>query len=457
MPPPGRRVRPTVTCEIPPSYRQVTQAPVSPAETISLSDPPSSERFVDGGEIARGGMGEVRLAFDRVLRRDVAMKISDPSKPNYTQAALRFMEEAQITGQLDHPNIVPVHDFGSGLDRGGVFFTMKLVKGETLTEFVDRLAGAPLSPRALDGFLDVFIKVCDAISFAHSRGVVHRDLKPDNVMVGGFGQVYVMDWGVAVLLEGNRPSQHIEGPRVSLSEDLSRHGAEETGAIVGTFDYMAPEQAWGRTDQIDERTDVYGLGGILYHLLTGAGPHAAPTAFEALQSAQRGRVEPPETRGAWPDLPPGLCDIAMKALAKEPTDRYQSVEALKADVQEFRRGGGWFKTRRYASDDIIVRQGDPGDSAYIIIEGECEVSKMVDGEARVLRRMGPGDVFGETAVLTGEPRTATVVATGDVVVKVVTREALEQELGRQSWSGAFVKALAERFREVDERLSRISR
>jgi serine/threonine-protein kinase len=400
-------------------------------------------------------MGSIRRVYDTLLRREVAMKVGDPDDPSYAQTALRFMEEAQITGQLDHPNIVPVHDLGTGIDDGGVFFTMKLVEGETLSELIEKLHAAPYDHRAVERVLQIFLKVCDAVSFSHSRGVVHRDLKPDNVMVGSHGQVYVMDWGVALIKSTDQgETRRARVPRVSLSDDLSRDvRRDEAGAIVGTFEYMAPEQAWGRTDHLDERTDVFGLGGILYHLLTGRGPNAAANAFEALQRAQRGRPEPPDQRGAWPDLPPGLCRIAMKALAKSPDERYRTVLEMKEDVEDFLRGGGWFQTVTLEPGALIMREGDAADSAYIIGEGTCEVFRESAGRRVVLRRLGPGEVFGETAVLTGEPRSASVAAIDRVTLKVVTRDALERELGRHSWAGTFVRALAQRFRDVDARLA----
>jgi CRP-like cAMP-binding protein len=418
-------------------------------------EPPSGRRLREVAEIGRGGMGSVRRAYDTLLRREVAMKVSDPKSPDYAETALRFMEEAQITGQLDHPNIVAIHDLGTGGDRRGVYFTMKLVEGETLTEQIASLQRSEYEHRSVERILQIVLKVCDALSFAHARGVIHRDLKPDNVMVGSHGQVFLMDWGVAFILPRDEGPAQSGTPRVTLSDDLAREPRDENGAIVGTFEYMAPEQAWGKTAELDARTDVFGLGAILYHLLTGKGPNAAPTAFETLQRAQRSRITPPETAGAWSNLPPGLCHIVMKALSRQKDDRYPSVAALREELEDFLRGGGWFETKVFAAGTAIVKQGDPAEVAYIIVSGACEVYKSTEGSRTLLRRLGAGDVFGETAILTGEPRTASVVAVDDVTAKVVTRDALERELGTASWAGAFVKALAERFRDVDDRLEKM--
>jgi hypothetical protein len=436
-----------------PAQERPSATPTAHGEKPGARPPTASagERLRDIGEIAHGGMGSVRRVYDTLLRRDVAMKVSDPNAPDYAQTALRFMEEAQITGQLDHPNIVSVHDLSIGDGTRGVYFTMKLVEGETLTAQIAAMHRAPYDHVAVERVLRVLLKVCDALSFAHARGVIHRDLKPDNVMVGSFGQVFLMDWGVALICGDTDGAPASRVARVTLSDDLSPPSSEEHGAIVGTFEYMAPEQAWGKTAELDARTDVFGLGAILYHLLVGKGPNAASTAFEALQRAQRGRPTPPELVPAWPNLPPGLCRIATQALARRREDRYASVADFREDVEDFLRGGGWFATQVFPPGSVIVRQGDAAEVAYIIVSGSCEVYKTTEGNRSLLRVLGPGDVFGETAILTGEPRSASVVSIDEVATKVVTRDALERELGHGSWAGTFVKALADRFRDVDEK------
>lgn len=215
---------------------------------------------------------------------------------------------------------------------------------------------------------------------------------------------------------------------------------------------MAPEQAQGRTEDIDQRTDVFGLGGILYAMLMGRGPFQAESPEKSLELARGYVLEP--INELYEEVPPELARIAMKALAADPADRYQDADELARDVEEFLRGGGWFVTKRYAAGTTIIEEGEPGSAAYVLVEGTCEVFKTVDGHRIKLRTLGPGDVFGETAVFTSKPRSATVVAVDDVLLKVVTRESLERELDRSPWMGAFVRAVAERFREADEKLSK---
>ena len=404
-------------------------------------------RFEDAGEIARGGMSSVRRVFDKLILREVAMKVLDPTR-SFDELA-HFVEEAQITGQLDHPNIVPVHDIE--MDEQGLptRFTMKLVRGQTLETLARERGGiAPPAAERSEELLQVFLRVCDAVAFAHSRGVIHRDLKPSNVMVGTHGQVYVMDWGIAILRDAARLADSSALPRIQHSGDTV---PETAGSLTGTPSFMAPEQALGNVQEIDERTDVYGLGGILYYLLTLHPPHDGEDAEDSLRLARAGSVPRPDDCA----LPPALCGIAMRALSERPADRHASVIELKRDVEAFLRGGGWFSQRHFAQGCVILQEGGNPDAAYIIQEGECDLFKAVGGEQTFVCTLGPGEVFGETAIFTSGTRTATVVAKTDVITIVVTREALERELDRSPWLRAFVRAVALRFVDLDRQLLKL--
>jgi serine/threonine-protein kinase len=395
-------------------------------------------RYEDLGELARGGMSTIRLVFDRVVRRRVAMKVHDRDRD--PSGLSHFIEEARITGQLDHPNIIPVHDVQ--YDEAGLptRFTMKLVEGETLTDLLDRRGAKPLQGVELENSLNIFLKVCDAIAFAHSRNVVHCDLKPSNVLVGSHGQVYVTDWGVA-LRRDQAHSELVDRPTQPLS----------AATFSGTPAYMAPEQAWGRRDDIDERTDVYGLGGILYALLTLSPPHNGGSSEADLDLAKRGIVRRPQDVVKDRPLPPGLCRIAMRALAADPIERYGSVELLRREIERFMRGGGWFETVRLPKGTLVLREGDLPDAAFVLIEGQCELFHRVGDEQRFVRLLCPGDVFGETSIFGSSTRTASVSAHSDVALLRVTRDALERELERTEWLKSFVEALAQRFIELDKK------
>jgi serine/threonine protein kinase len=252
-------------------------------------------RYELGEEIGRGGMGPVYRAHDPHLNRPLAVKVLLERHGGRLELEGRFLEEAQITGQLQHPGVPPVHEVGR-LEDGRPFFAMKLVKGQTLDALL-RTSQDPATDRP--HFMTVFGQVCQALAYAHSRGVLHRDLKPANIMVGAFGEVQVMDWGLAKVLSPGRPASALAAPPASTVETLrtAMPGlSSQAGAVVGTLAYMPPEQALGRVAELDERADVFGLGAILCEILTGRPPYAAG-------EASRLTSRPPAR--TWPTPSPG--------------------------------------------------------------------------------------------------------------------------------------------------------
>ena len=391
-------------------------------------------RLRDEGEIARGAMGTIRQQYDVDLRRRVALKVIDSelgADPVMTQ---RFLDEARITGGLDHPNIVPVYDLGTD-ENGSASYSMKLVEGRTLGQLI----AAQVSQHDLERILQCLAGVCDALAFAHGRGVVHRDLKPDNIMVGEHGQVYLMDWGCALVTGG--------------AQRLDR-AADPEGSVIGTVPYMAPEQARGEISRIDARTDIFAIGAILYKTLTGRAPYNG-TFDEALHLARNADFRPPdESRGAAVRPPPMLSAIVKKAMARDPADRYASAAELARALRAFMRGGNWFPQHIYPAGTVIVREGDRADAAFILTSGRCEVRKSDPADPSrylSLRVLQAGDVFGETAIFANMPRSASVVALDDVGAVVVDRGSLD-ELVADTYLGRFVKALADRFLDLDARL-----
>ena len=422
--------------------------PREDAEATRLCEP-----YADLGLIARGGMGAVRRALDQRLGRHVAVKRLHDSLLNRPDVVPRFVLEAQITGALEHPNIVPVHLLGHDPD-GHPCFSMKLVEGRTLSAEIRDEAGLPWPSGRLDSLVQVLLKVCDAVAFAHSRGVVHCDIKPENIMVGEFGQVYLMDWGVARVI---RPAA-FERHAVTPPETPEALDADRTHAgIYGTPSYMAPEQARGLQEAIDERTDVYLLGAVLYEVLTGRAPHQGHNVMAMVWQAASGEVVPPNERVPHLELPEGLCLTAMKALAARPEDRYPSVVEFRTQLETHLRGLDRFPRVTFAAGARVVTEGETGDAAYIIVAGRCEVFREVEGRRVTLRELGPGEVFGETAVFTRKPRTASVEALDALTVMQVTGELLIEQIGLFSHAGAFVRALAERFRQVDAQLGQYER
>jgi PAS domain S-box-containing protein len=312
--------------------------------------PPLDQRYTFTSLHATGGIGRVWRAQDQQLHREVAVKELLPGKAANTRIAARFLREAQLTGQLEHPGIVPVYELASRPDTNQPFYTMRFLRGRTLSRAIDayhakRLAGETEPPEFVT-LLAAFVTVCHTIAYAHSRGVVHRDLKGDNVMLGDFGEVIVLDWGLAKVLD--RPEQEPAGTPDEPVDETQDAGLTVQGEIVGTPAYMAPEQAQGRLDQIDQRTDIYGLGSILYEILTGRPPFDGSTTLEALRKAMRG--DPPPPRELCPDVPPALEEACLKALAKDPGQRYARAEDLASDVQR------WQETQRRRAEDALRLQ-----------------------------------------------------------------------------------------------------
>ncbi|MBX3472298.1 MAG: serine/threonine protein kinase, partial [Planctomycetes bacterium] len=299
------------------------------------SAPPGAPRLEVTGELGRGGMGRVLRARDPAIGREVAKKVLlDPTEAS-PDARARFLHEARVTGQLEHPGIVPVYEVGQ--ERSGEpYFVMKLVRGRSLAAVLEATRADPTHDGGrLPVLLRQFLKVCEAVAYAHARGVLHRDLKPANVMVGDFGEVLVLDWGLARV----RGQPDAAGGVGRLPAPGADHAQTQDGELLGTPDYMPPEQAEGRRDAVDERSDVYALGAILFELLTLRPPFVGTTQIHLLKQVLMDA--PPDPRAVAPAgraVPRELAAVALKALARDPAQRYAGAADLAAEVTRFLDG-----------------------------------------------------------------------------------------------------------------------
>jgi eukaryotic-like serine/threonine-protein kinase len=396
---------------------------------------PTPPHLLVGRQLARGGMGRVHPATDRNLLRHVAMKFLDKSLAGERYYRDAFIAEGQITGQLEHPNIVPVHELD--VDPGGIpYFTMKLVQGESLYMWLRNRP--PGDAERVAGGLEILIKVCDALAYAHFRGVVHRDLKPANIMVGDFGQVYLMDWGLSRLLR----SQPASGANALMNAN----------GPVGTPDYMSPEAARGNPDEVDERADVFGMGALLWEVLSGHGPYGpmdAPASM-LLERAAAGRVLSIDAECERFGIAKRIRAVAERATLPDPKERYQSILEMQDAMRAFLHGGLHLPRKIFGPGEIIIREGDEGTDAYMIVAGRCRAYRTVGDTEETLATMEPGDVFGEMALILLERRAASVVAVDDVVVTVLDRATMNEGLGFSGWTGALVRALAQRFADLEQ-------
>ena len=342
--------------EVDPSVELSPEVPATAAPDDPAHDGTGAEtegqvrRYRVGPEIARGGMGAILQVRDNDLRRTLAMKVllgadGGVGGPVARAQLERFLEEAQVTAQLDHPGVVPVHELGIGPD-GGFFFTMSLVHGATLGE-VFALARCGRDGWGLTRAIQTLLRVCETMAFAHAKGVVHRDLKPGNVMVGDYGQVYVMDWGLAKV----QGQGHARDIRLADVDDLERVSTRRSdqpgaplltmdGAVLGTPCYMPPEQARGQVDEVDAQSDVYAIGAMLYELLAGHPPYVEDGETSPLSVLRRIHDDAPRrlTEVTTPSAPAELIAIAEKAMSRSKTDRYASAADLSDDLQRYLSG-----------------------------------------------------------------------------------------------------------------------
>ncbi|KAF0243318.1 MAG: serine/threonine protein kinase [Planctomycetota bacterium] len=368
---------------VPPDFREslawvqargAGPARASVAETPFVA-PAAEGRYRLGAELGRGGLGQVVEGFDAGLERDIAVKLTLDGASD--EVADRFVREARLAGRLDHPNIVPVFDFGTlGGAKGRLFLAMKRVRGRDLGQVLESIGREGSTAReewSRTRLLQVFQEICHGMAFAHHRGVIHRDLKPANIMLGDFGEVHIVDWGLAKVL-----GERAERRKGEIGTAAPAADSELTldGDIVGTPSYMPPEQAEGRTHEVDQRSDIYSLGAILYEILTLKPPVEGRTALEIITRVREGKIAAPSTtasfnrprddtlrtvRGApshsssLPPLPPELDAICLKALAFRREDRFQTVLALLQEVQLFLDGAKERRRNRRLAEEGVAK------------------------------------------------------------------------------------------------------
>lgn len=408
----------------------------------------TGDKYTVQGKIGQGGMGAVFKVYDQGLRRTNVLKVLAPDMMDNPQYLKRFIDEARITGQLEHPNIIPVHDIGV-VDTSKLYFSMKYIEGEELGGIIRKLRrGDPeiVAKYTIFSLLTIFRKICDAVAFAHSKGIIHRDIKPDNVMVAKYGEVMLVDWGLARYEDDHDDPSDSEQDLISAMTDTSSLKTRD-GMIKGTPAYMAPEQASGEVGAVDCRTDIFLLGATLYSIATLHPPYEGESIYDILDNAEAGSFIAPGERAPERQLPDELCRIIIKAMEHSRDDRYQSVDELSTDIDALLEGRTVSVHKQFARGDYLMREGEAGDEAYVILSGEVEVIKTIRGKEVVVVTLGDGDTVGEMAMISNAPRSASVRAMRDTECVVITAELVAKGLAKlPPWMGKTVEAVVDRLR-----------
>jgi serine/threonine-protein kinase len=394
--------------------------------------------------IGLGASSEVYRALDPDLRRTIAIKVQLVGASEAERAT--FASEARATARLEHPNVVPVYALGR-TEEDRLCIAMQELRGQTLTQLVETATDWP-SRAYFVRIVTTILRVADALGFAHELGYVHRDLKPDNVLVGHHGETYLLDWGLA----RHPRSPPVQGRDSRAEGDIPFGVAEgtEDGTIMGTPRFMSPEQADGDTGSIDPRTDVFGLGATLYFAMTRRAPFDAPAIGDALEAARLCRFKDPSSVNPGVALPTDLCTVVRRAMSARSEDRYSSIRAMSDDLERYLHAGDRVTLRRFAPGEVIVAEGDEAHEAFRILSGTCSVMRLVRGKPLTLRSMHPGEPFGETAIFGSSTRSATVTAETEVLVEVMSRADVEAWLAGDAWIAPFVQALATRFVRAEQ-------
>lgn len=398
-------------------------------ESLSIGSQFSGVRF-----FARGGLGTVCVAYDERLHREVALKFIDEAHAAIPESLRQFLVEAEVTGRLEHPGVVPMYGLGQ-TTSGRPFYAMRFIQGETLDAAIQRFHGGQATgeqPLKRHQLLARFVSVCNTIAYAHNRGIVHRDIKPANIMLGRYNETVILDWGLAMPV-GRDERARASGERTLLPE-AGKSGSQSSSATAGTPPYMSPEQAAGQ-GTIGPASDVYSLGATLYKLLTGQAPYSGASAAEVLLLVQRGEFTRPSAIKT--DIPTDLEAICLKAMAVEPQSRYPSALALAEDIEHhladepvsvcpegpIARSGRWFRHHR-----AVALTGILALVSVLVISLLSSFRSRQQAQGELTARLAAEQAQDRSLVLASQFAARSVASVVETIARIVEMEALDLEL-----------------------------
>lgn len=402
------------------------------------------DRYRDVGLLGQGGFGEVYTCFDDTLNRLMARKgLKEPYRQD--PARLRsLINEARLISYLDHPGVVAVFD--AYTDEHGAFqYTMELIEGINLQDELRSIERRG-EYMTLSRCLRILTRLCQTMAYVHQKGVLHLDLKTENVMIGDFGEVYILDWGNAHLFAPERYHAYLtrNGKDVDISEVIN-----DSNDIVGTPPYMSPEQTIKPRTELSQATDVFSVGVLLYRMLTGIFPFSILSTEDFLRELHT--LDPKPLHYHRGDVPLRLSQICAKMLAKQESHRYSNFQDVLEDLQALSEFGQVFEREYYQAGEVFIHEGERGNCAYQILDGQVQVYRTYENQEHHVAYLGPGEMIGELAIFSQAPRSASVRAVSPTTVYVIGEDEIMAELEKLNpWVGRMIHSLSSRFLEQIE-------
>lgn len=406
-------------------------------------------RYRDLDALGEGVAAEVHGVFDTYLRRVAARKQLNSEHLNNPDVVQAFVNEMILLAGLKHPGIAPVYDALIS-EKGDPAYIMALTEGESLNQLMH------IDPRTGEGgalsinqAVQILAKISETLTYAHDRGVLHLDIKPENIILGHYGEVMIMDWGAACVYDQQRYTQTYMAMAGEIK--VSSLGTENKDLVMGTPMYMSPEQLQGSRDELQPTSDVFSVGVLLYQMLTGCLPFKASTLKDMVDRICNYEHIPVNELN--PDIPLNLSRLCDKMLQKYPPDRYQTFDEVREAIENYQRSAAGFPTKSYKAGEVIFHEGDPSDYVCIVVSGRVRIMVNNNGQQTEIVQIGPGQPFGELAALTGNLRTATAIAAEKSVIRVISREDIATEIDKLSpWVGGIIRALTERIVDMNAKL-----
>lgn len=404
----------------------------------SIETNKNKDRYRIIGLLGKGRYSDIFNCFDEELNRIVALKQLRKEYVSNQNIVNSFLNEAKLLSFIEHPGVMMLYDIF--LDENGApAYTMKLIKGSNLRWEYEIKTRAQL--------LNIFIKLCETLSSVHDHGVIHLDLNPENIMLGSYGEVVIIDWGNARIFDDKPYKESLQ----FIYEAPEPPACDQSALYNSISRYYSPEQVSKHTDTFSPSSDIFSMGIILYEMLSGLAPFSAKDSLSLSQQIQNCNVKP--LHECCSDIPLLLSQICAKMMEKDPYKRYHSFNAILTDLDRFQNSGQAFFKRVLLPGDVLFREGDEGDFAFIILSGKLEVSRMSNGYKVVLAHLKKEEIGGELALFTNEPRSATITAVEATTISLLSRESVENELVKLSpWVQKMIYGLSKRFIKLNDYL-----